>query len=111
MGSTKTDQSSFNASVRIFSFISVCIAVGVFFVRTFTAVRGIEFGTHVLLIVASFAQLALLLIFLSVAIHLQFKGRLRCSRFSKSLAVIAAIGIAGQFYAVHTMTVISSSIP
>ena len=109
--STKTDQPSFDASVRIFSLISVFITLGVFSVRVFAPVRGIQFGAHVLLLLASFVQLALLLAFSSVAIYLRVKRRLRYSGFSKWLAVLAGLGIAGQFYAVHTMTVNSSSIP
>ena len=107
----KPESPSFDASVRIFSILSVVVAAGVLLVRFFPPDRGIDFRTHVLLILAFFAQVALLVLFSVIALILGVRGRLRLSRFAACLSALAVVGLLGQFYAVRTVAVNGSSVP
>lgn len=111
MQSSAPERPSFDASVRIFSLLSLLTALGVLFVRCVPPERGIQFGTHLLLILGFYAQLALLLLFSVIALVLRVRGRLRCSRFSACLSALAVVGLVGQFYVVQTIAVDGSSIP
>ena len=108
---TKPNSPGFDASARIFSILSVLGAAGVLFVRFFPPDRGIDFRTHVLLLLAFFAQVALLLLFSVIALILGIRGRLRLSGFTACLSALAVVGLLGQFYAVRTVMVDGSSVP
>jgi hypothetical protein len=103
--------SRFDASVRAFSLLSLVAALGVLFVRFVPPEGGIQFSTHILLIIGFFAQLALLLLFSVIALVLRVRGRLRCSRLSACLSTLVLAGLVGQFYAVQTVAVDGSSVP
>jgi len=95
MQSSTPSSPSFDASVRIFSSLSLVTALGVLLVRFLPPERGIQFGTHMLLILGFLAQLAFLLLFSVIALVLRIRGRLRCSRFSACLSALVLVGLVG----------------
>ena len=111
ISSSKAEWSSFDASVRVFSLLSLASATGVLLVGFLPPERGIQFGTHIALFLAFVAQLAMLLLLSVIALVLRIRRQLRWTRFSVVLAVLAVLGLVGQFYALHTVAVDGSSVP
>jgi len=94
---------SFDASVRIFSQLSLLGTVGVLLICFLRPERGIRVDTHLLLLFRCVTQLALLLLFSAIAIGLQLGGRLQCSRFTTRLSALAVVGLVAEFCTVLTV--------
>lgn len=95
----------------VFSLLLLAVTIVVLVVRFLQPQRGVQFGTHLLMFLGFAVQFLLLLLLVVIAVVLRVRGRLRCGRFTACLSVLAALGLAGQFYAAQTIAVDGSSVP
>ena len=109
---TTAQKSKFDIAASICSACSVFGSVATLCAFFFPPERGIQFGTHMLLIFMFVIQLAVFVLFLFTAVILAgFSGGLRLSRLGAILVLIATAGFVSQFFAIQNVSVDGSSVP
>jgi hypothetical protein len=102
----------FDIAARVLSSFSLIGSTATLLFFFLAPARGLQFITHIMLIIMMEGQVAVFLVCVVVAVILAgLRGGLHLTRPGAILIIIATTALIAQFFAVQNMPVDSSSIP